>query len=276
MAKFLFIDGGGVFGVGPCMVLSMAKGLGSLSGVGGTSIGSVLAAQISVGKVPTLDFFDNWMPKVFSKRRFLSPFLRTYHDDENLNEALRCLFSGTKICESKIPFFCTAVDMGDMNLRVFSSERGEDADWPLWEVCRASCAAPTFIPSWRGMADGGLFVNNATMVGCSWAKKVVGCLFEEMDVFSIGCGSGSGSTRQPRDSILSVGPWIIRASLEGASDRMHDYFARSLPLRSYTRMNFVRDPNWEMDNIKDMKEAERKWARPAMDISRALNDFLKK
>ena len=276
MAKFLFIDGGGVFGVGPCMALSLAKGLDKLSGIGGTSIGSVLAAQIAIGKIPNLDFFDHWMPTIFQNRRIGSPLFWTRHNDKNLNKALRSLFSGTTLYDTQIPYFCTAVDMGDMNLKVFSSKNEEDATWPLWEAVRSSCAAPTFLPSWRGMADGGLFANNATMIGCEWAKKVIGCLFEEMEVFSIGCGSMPNPMGQPKDAVLSVAPWIIQACLGGASDRMHDYFVRSLPLKSYTRMNFAREPGWRMDSVRSMKEAEYKWAKQAMVVSVALNDFLEK
>jgi uncharacterized protein len=274
MAKFLFIDGGGVFGIGPCMAIHLASGLDKLSGVGGTSIGSVLAAQIAIGQYPSPEFFHNWMPKIFQHRRLGSPVFRTYHGDKYLNEALRSLFGGTTMCETKIPYFCTAVDMGDMNLKVFSSRNDDDATWPLWEATRASCSAPTFFPSWRGMADGGLFANNATMVGCAWAKKVVGCPFEEMDVFAIGCGDVPSPMGQPRNAIWSVAPWILQACLGGASNRMHDYFARSLPLRSYVRMNFAREPNWKMDNVESMKAAETKWVQSVMDVSKAMSAFL--
>jgi hypothetical protein len=256
--------------------LSLAKGLDTLSGVGGTSIGSVLAAQIAVRQKIDINLFAELMSRVFKHKRIGAPIFWTHHDDKNLNKALTSLFSGKMIGDAKIPFFCTSVAMGERNLRVFSSENDNDVTWPLWEVVRASCAAPTYFPSWRGLSDGGLFCNNPSMVGCAWAKKVLGCPFEEMDVFSLGCGTSMVSTRQPRDDIFSLAPWLIRASLDGASDRMHDYFVRSLPLRSYTRMNFTNESNWEMNDLNDMKEVGEMWARRAMQVSSELNSFLAK
>jgi hypothetical protein len=274
MAKFLFIDGGGVFGIGPSMALSNVRGLDKLCGIGGTSIGSVLAAQVATGQVPNPSSFDEWMSKVFKHRRFGSPLFWTKYSDKNLNKALRSLFPGKMICDTQIPYFCTAVDMASRSLKVFSSKSDDDANWALWEAVRASCSPPTYIPNWRGMADGGLFANNAAMVGCAWAKMALGYRFEEMEVFSIGCGRIPSSMGQPSDALFSVAPWIIQACLRGASNSMHDYFARSLPLRSYQRVDFTLEPYWKMDSIASMREARLKLADQAKSVSDELGKFL--
>ena len=55
--------------------------------------------------------------------------------------------------------------------------------------------------------------------------------------------------------------------LDGASDKMHDYFVRSMPLKRYERIQFAGNSDWKMDNVNDMLKAELAWRT---DVIRAI------
>jgi patatin-like phospholipase/acyl hydrolase len=207
-----------------------------------------------------VQFFDDWMDKVFHRRwyRALNPFVSKYPDD-GLNEALQALLGNALMGDAKKPLFVTAVDVGGKTLKVFSSLDFDDSRLPMWDVVRRATAAETYFPSWKGYADGGVFANNPAMVAVAAAVRVMKVPVGDMEVLSIGTGrSPNGGQANPK-SLLQWGEWLVPALLNGAAEDMHDYFVRSLPLRNYVRVQFLRDAEWRMDSPEDMDEAMVKW-----------------
>jgi hypothetical protein len=47
--------------------------------------------------------------------------------------------------------------------------------------------------------------------------------------------------------------------LHGAASSMHEFFLRNMPIKCYSRVQFVRDSSWTIDNIDSMNEALKKW-----------------
>jgi patatin-like phospholipase/acyl hydrolase len=208
------------------------------------------------------DFFDVWMPRVFRRVwwRKLLPLSVAKYSDEGLNAALQEMFDGANMGDAKRPLFVTAADLGSRTLKVYGSTDFDDARTPMWEVVRAATSAETYFNPWKGMADGGVFANNPSMVGVAASSRVLKVPLSELEVMSIGTGrSTKDGQREPR-SIFQWGTWLVDALLTGASDDMHDYFVRSLPLKNYVRVQFLRDPDWKMDSPKDMDLAMAKWA----------------
>lgn len=261
--KILSLDGGGVFGKAQSKVLSDACCWDKFDCFVGTSIGSSISAAAALGLpgLVTPQFFDQWMPRVFHRswfRKFV-PFTSKYPDD-GLNESLQLIFGTAQMGDVKKPLFVTAADIGGRTLKVFDSTDFDDARLSMWEVIRTATAAETYFNSWKGYADGGVFANNPSMVGVAAASRVLKVQIPEIEMLSIGTGkSTTDGQREPR-SMLQWGFWLVKALLRGASDDMHDYFVRSLPLKNYVRVQFLRDPDWQMDSPEDMDKAMAKWA----------------
>lgn len=272
--KILALDGGGVFGDVQASVLQGIEAFDKFDCFVGTSIGSALSAAIASGlhnQVGT-PFFHHWMPKIFKPNpwRKYNPFTPKYSDKE-LNRALRSIFRGTYYRDVKKPLFITAANVGSRTLKVFNQE--DDGGWLLWEVVRAAVAAETYFPSWKGLADGGVFANNPSMVAVAAASKRMGVPIEEIEILSIGTGSKTGNgSRVPR-TIFGWGVWLVNALLEGASDDMHDYFVRSLPVKKYQRIQFAGKPGWKMDNPVAMMEAEEAWQKDIMAAIKTVEEF---
>jgi len=268
--KGLVLDGGGVFGIGQAHIVSQVD-LDKFDFFAGTSIGSVIASVLASGgdcsDLP--GFFHRAMPLIFEGWKWAKyRFYKRRYSDKMLNYYLRQLFLG-KLGGVNKPLFTAAANLGEQRLKVFSSEHADDASWLLWEVCRCSAAAETYFAPWKGYADGGIYANNPSMMVVAAACKQLGAKVDEIELFSIGTGSGySGKSKIPRGSWSAVrwGIWLIGAFLDGAANSMHEYFVRSLPLKKYKRVDFTRDAKWRMDSPTDMLLAEKAW-KPAIDAA---------
>jgi len=260
--KILVLDGGGVFGQIQARILASANCPDKFDAYAGTSIGApqVLAYALGKPEMVSSEFFYKWMPIVFHTtwlRRY--NIFKSEYPDTGLNNALMSVFQSATLGDAKKPVFITAADIGQKTLKVFSNTSFEDRSWPAWEVCRCATAAETYFPPWKGFADGGIYANNPSMVALAAAVRVLGAKIEDLEILSIGTGDNTGSGSHPRTRI-GWAFWLIRAMLNGSADKMHEYFVKSLPVKKYTRINFVSDPSWKMDDPKSMDYAEHKWA----------------
>ena len=261
--KILALDGGGVFGRIQSSIMTEANCFDKFDAFAGTSIGSpqVLAAALGTPEIISPDFFDKWMGKVFDAPWYRKMnLLQSEYSDTGLNDALRAVFGPTTLGDAKKPVFITAADIGQKTLKVFSSTNFDDRSWPAWEICRCATAAETYFPPWKGYADGGIYANNPSMVALAAAVRVLGAKIEDVEILSIGTGTESGDEGGTPGTRVGTAIWVLEAMLHGASDNMHDYFVKSLPVKRYTRIQFLREPGWQMDDPRDMYLADRKWA----------------
>lgn len=277
MKKGLVLDGGGVFGIGQARILSEID-VSKFDFFVGTSIGSAISASIASGidhkRLP--DFFHEEMPKIFKTNIFNRyNIFNPKYPDKGLNNALIELLDGLILGNVQKPLFITAANLSTNEIKVFSSENASDEGWPLWEVVRSATAAETYFAPWKGYADGGVFANNPSMVAIASACKVLKYDINEIQLCSIGTGLGSGNYSPKKDfSLFSWGAWLLNTLLQGSSNSMHGYFARSLPINKYTRIQFVRKNGWKMDNPKDMLKAEDFWKTDIQNGIKTVNKFL--
>jgi patatin-like phospholipase/acyl hydrolase len=271
--KILVVDGGGVFGIGPAAVLSGTDTLAKFDAFVGTSIGAAICASCACGIQTQTDvqFFQHWMPMIFKPNllRAINP-CNSKHSDKQLNMALKNIFRGRAYRDVSKPLFITAADVGQCSLKVFNPM--DDGSMMLWEAVRAAVAAETYFPSWRGLADGGVFANNPSMVAVAAAVRKLHVPLEEIELLSIGTGNRAGNMRQPH-TIVGWSRWLIRALLEGSSSAMHDYFVRSLPLKRYVRIQFAGESHWRMDSARSMREAYEKWDCDIKNAKAVVNAF---
>jgi hypothetical protein len=261
--KGLSLDGGGVLGVGQAEIISRVSDWTKFGFIGGVSIGAVNAAAIATDQAANwIDQFDVIMPKIFAGRwwRRYYPVGPRYNDTD-LNAELRKLFPGY-LKNVSVPLFILASDMERRRIKVFSSLNRDDGEYRLWEVLRMSVAAPTYFLPWNGMADGGVLANNPAIVAAAGVIDALPVKVEEIELCSIGTGeclgnANVGSTK--RWTSLSWGIFLLQYLLDGAGNKMHDYFARRLPLKRYHRIQFERNEGWELDNVEGMHEARVLW-----------------
>ena len=186
--KMLILDGGGVFGRIQSRIMLEANCFDKFDAFAGTSIGSTLALAYALGipNMVTPEFFDKWMYQIFNTTWFRKINLfQSKYPDTGLNMALREVFGSATLGDVKKPVFITAADIGQKNLKVFSSQCFDDRGWAAWEVGRCATAAETYFPSWKGFADGGIYANNPSMVGLAAAVRVLGCKMEDLEILLV-------------------------------------------------------------------------------------------
>lgn len=275
--KILALDGGGVLGIGQAMILQ-AVNWSKFDAFVGTSIGAMNCAYLLAYNDASkfVDYYDQVMPKIFAGNwwRHYNPVAPKYPDAE-LNATLQARLPGTLGGVHK-PFFINAVDLDTERLKVYNSLSPDDASLPLWEVVRAAVAAETYFTPWHGMADGGIFANCPAMVGIAAASSVLHARLEDIEVCSIGTGvysDGNPSWPAPGKSVVNWGLWLLPACLDGAASSMHEYFARSLPLKRFERIQFRREDSWNFDSPSDMQAARAAWAADVQRGIAIVNSF---
>ena len=193
MIKILSIDGGGIRGIIPAVVLAeierrTARGAADLFHlIAGTSTGGVLAIGLSIPKSPTavlytatqlIEFYERQGARIFSRslahrlaacgnlRREkytssgMAQALLDYFGESRLRDAATDLLIPSYEIERSRPFF----------FRSAIARERLDYDFPAREVARATTAAPTYFAPLKlaaGMPgdhytliDGGVFANN--------------------------------------------------------------------------------------------------------------------
>ena len=272
MTKVLSLDGGGVFGIAQALIISQSTNLSKYSAIAGTSIGAVMASAIASGDTKLQQalpsFFIERMPDIFGGYwwRHYSPITPRY-SDKALCKELQAMFPTQYFKDLKVPTFITAVDLNARRLKVFNSKDPQDGTIPLWEVLRMATAAESYFAPYQGKGDGGISVNNPSMVAVAAVQSVLGVPSESVELLSIGTGESNYTDSigsQGYRTLLGWGTYILDSALSGASSRMHEYFVQQMGLAKYARIQFMRDPSWNMDSPDDMLTAAEKW-KPAID-----------
>lgn len=193
MVKILSIDGGGIRGLIPAVVLAeiekrTARPVATLFDlVAGTSTGGILALGLTVPKAQgaqlfsaekLIDLYDCEGCRIFSRSLFRKLFacdnltwkkysskgiervLEQYFGDSRLREAVTDVLITSYEIERRFPFFFKS-----RNARV-----RPDYDFPARDVARATSAAPTYFEPMKlltgtaahhyTLVDGGVFANN--------------------------------------------------------------------------------------------------------------------
>lgn len=241
MRKVLSVDGGGIRGVLPAAILVALADRGinpaSWSLVSGTSTGGIIATGLAAGISPStiLDLYVNHGAEVFSKNELGGLFNAKYSAD-NLEKRLQSVFGDRRLSniqgqpELLVPSYCVrlphpedtdgdGINEGASSLFFRSWKARVDplSDWPLWQVCRATSAAPTFFPAARidagyVMIDGGVFANNPAM--CAIAAVQSLWPGEEIKVLSLGTGTAIAG--------INAGDWGAKQWVENISSVFMD------------------------------------------------------
>lgn len=242
--RILSIDGGGIRGILPGQILaSLEKKLQVATGdpdariadffdlIAGTSTGGILGcAYTCPGKDGRpkftaqeavdiyLDFGDSifatpMLQKLSSVIGLIGPKYPPFVLENLLKEKMGDVKLSDALSNLIIPAF--NLDDGDTKFFTSSDAKKSKKDYFLWEVARATSAAPTYFPAsnagnlrdkMKGFIDGGVFANNPTMCALVEAYKVDVDLHRKHHIESRGIGGFTpGSSVLENVFVLSLG-----------------------------------------------------------------------
>jgi uncharacterized protein len=246
MKRILSIDGGGIRGLIPAILLAELEARtgkackDQFDLLAGTSTGGIIAVGLLAGfKAQALvDLYANRGAEIFGNEDPLKGAIRPRYSAAPLEKILQDLLGGTWLSDTSgpeiiVPAFCAdpygawfftgrsahVALSAARNVPAFG-EGALDTDFRLWQIARATSAAESYFPtaqvtSLAGrtfyMMDGGTHSNNPTVVAAALASALWG--EEDLRVLSIGTGHKPGAL----DGAASVGwgavEWITKGDL---------------------------------------------------------------
>ena len=304
--KILSIDGGGLRGIVPLLILKKIEELEKkrihelFDLVVGTSTGGIIACGLTATKdginpILTIDelielyttkgdiifpqnkgFIKNIVKKINSvfnpqySANGLDKLLTDYFGDISLNQTLK-------------PIIVTSYDLKQNEVLMFKSRKSNEEGFntKLKDICRATSAAPTYLPSYnmvygnaeRVCIDGGVYINNPTMAAIS---DVIRNKYSnpELKLEDITCLSLGTGTYTKNLGIKDTSKWGIIEWMEPITKVMMQASSKSVVYESNELLtNYLRlDINIDDKDKSDMADSRPETTKYITDI--VNNDIL--
>jgi predicted acylesterase/phospholipase RssA len=248
--KVLSIDGGGIRGLIPALVLAEIERRTSrriadlVDMIAGTSTGGILACAL--GKpdpLPAAEIASLYVeegPKIFDRSLLkqitsLGGYLDERYSDGGLVRALERYLGDTPMTAATVPLLLTAYDTEARGIHLLRSE-GEHSDASMVDAAHATSAAPTYFEPVRlggaSLIDGGVFATNPSLVAYAELGGTLDLL--------LSLGTGSHTRPLPYDKIKDWGQleWarpVIDVVFDGGQDAV-DHQLRALLSDRYVRL----------------------------------------
>lgn len=265
MRRVLAIDGGGVRGLVPALVLdALEQRTGQAAAdlfdvVAGTSTGAILALGLvhpdasgrpSWRASDLVRLYESSGSTIFVQTpgrslRTLYGYLAPKYDGAALTTLLRRQFGETPLRAALCDVLVTAYDARRRTPYFFRTDGqgGHGADQPMWLVACASAAAPTYFRPVRvvdevgdrWLVDGGVFASNPAM--CAWTET---CDAGDDDVVLVSLGTGElsadyATARMRRGGALLWARPLFDVMLDGQENVTDHQLRRLLPADRYFR-----------------------------------------
>lgn len=213
--------------------------------IAGTSTGSILALGLAAGLNPDtfVDLYLNKAEGAFEKskvKRFLSRLSRVFdqgfsapkYSGEGLDKLLKDTFGNTRLKDLKTKVMIPVYSVTEHKTLVFKSWKKEHENLLVWEVARASSAAPTYLPSkvvhGHECVDGGITGMNNPSAGILAEAVRLGAKIEETTLLSVGTGEKvQNPISMEGAGIIDWAPHIVSILLDGTADSQ-EYIARQM------------------------------------------------
>jgi predicted acylesterase/phospholipase RssA len=248
--KVLSIDGGGIRGLIPALVLAEIERRTSrriadlVDMIAGTSTGGILACAL--GKpdpLPASEVASLYVeegPRIFDRSLLkqitsLGGYLDERYSDGGLVRALERYLGDTPMSAATLPLLLTAYDT-DARASHLLRSAGEHSDAKMVEAAHATSAAPTYFEPVRlggaTLVDGGVFAINPSLVAYAEVRGKLDLL--------LSLGTGSHTRSLPYDKIKDWGQleWarpVIDVVFDGGQDAV-DLQLRGLLPDGYVRL----------------------------------------
>ena len=251
--KIICFDGGGVRTIAALVFL---KKLEAESGKKtadifdmfiGTSAGALNAACFAFGGF-SADKVKKYWSKNYTDKIMKSSFFwdkaslvqaRPRYENEGKIEVLNEVFKSNTLSQSNKPFLCYAYDIEKRTHVVFDSINTPDITFI--DAIGASSAAPMYFPTYQmddksWMIDGSIITNNPTLIGYSFAKKIL----ETNNIKILSLGSGQNKNKIDGDMSTKWGGvgWL-RNDIMGMllDSEIHNDISSELFSNNYLRVN---------------------------------------
>jgi patatin-like phospholipase/acyl hydrolase len=289
--KILSIDGGGIRGVIPAMVLSWledktGKSISSMFDlVAGTSTGGILALGLNLpgeGGKPRykandlLNLYEKEGRTIFSRSLWhkihaVGNVLEERYSQAGIESVLDKYFGKTRLKEVVKPVLITSYEIEQRLPFFFRSERAKkDAayDFPVKKVARATSAAPTYFEplkletdesvQYYALVDGGVFANNPAM--CAYVEGLTS--FPDAEDFLV-VSLGTGQLTRPilyndaKDwGLLGWAQPLLSVIFDGVNDTVEYQLKQLLPPKD-KRTRYYRLQVRLNEGSDDMDDASR-------------------
>jgi uncharacterized protein len=289
MIKILSIDGGGIRGILPAILLAEIENRTNkkivelFDLIAGTSTGGILALGLTKpdltfkGKPKysaqeLVDLYEKEGTKIFRPDLLEGLWTdagRTLHPKypfEGLEKVLDTYLGDTRLSESLKDVLITSYDLERRRPQIFLSSQAKkkvSEDFPMKSVARATSAAPTYFeplklnkPSssdYYALVDGGVYANNPAMYAYVEAKRV----YKDVnDCLLVSLGTGELSERIPYEKARTWGlaNWaqpILDVVFDGVGDAVNYQLQQLIPDDKYYRVQpILINVDERMDNAK--------------------------
>ena len=275
--RILAIDGGGIRGIIPATVLmeierQTGKPIADLFDlVAGTSTGGILAAGLAkpgpdgrpvYTAADLRELYLRETAAIFPQSlwgRTLRPIAEKY-PSRGIEGVLREFFGESRLKHALCDLLLTSYEIRLRQPWFFRSARARQDpsyDFPLWEVTRATSAAPTYFPPaqlGRGLwtlIDGGTYANNPALCAYSEAREAE----PDADILLVSLGTGRhAQSIRYRPGLLGWAKPILDVVFDGVSRTTEYQMPQLLPpvkgsQRYYRFQSDLADGEDEMDNV---------------------------
>ena len=297
MKRLLNIDGGGVRGYFPLLILDyIEKRTGKqildlfdyYSGVSTSSIIlSGLLTKYSVRELITT--FKELSQIIFYRSYYYSissgfGLIDSKYPDENINDILEKYLKDVKLCDAKKPLSILTYDLVNSK-PIWWHSYSSAFDYNLWEIVRGSTAAPTYFPPYKMdsylLIDGGIVANNLTELIFTQALTHFG----PTDTFfqlSIGTGYYDTKVQEVPSGLLSWSGSMLNVLLNASTlyeSSQLNTLQQIKNLKYYYRLDVKLDTIINLDDYNAFDQMDiifAKWLDDNSDYLNAICDELMK
>ena len=250
--RVLAIDGGGIRGVIPAVWLERLERATKLPTVhhfdllAGTSTGAILAAALASRRraadlvdlyaEASEDIFPHGLQRLIGRLADI-PTLgisQPSYPAAGIEGVLRDVFGELRMGDLSVKTMLVAYDVRLAEPRVFKSWDSRHEELLVRHVCRASAAAPTYLPGvlldGQALIDGGVAANSPGACALAEARRLRGGTAAGIRLLSLGTGSSPLSIRAEEIVEWGTAQWSTRILpvLLMASVRVSDYLCRQM------------------------------------------------
>lgn len=288
--KILVFGGGGVFGLIPVVLLrntevkDIREKVDILSG---SSIGALVALSLAIGYQPNeiYDLFFKEANKIFYRPflRRINPFKSKYCPDK-YEKFLQKHFQNKKLKDLSIKVVIPSLSFKNTSPKIFTNFEGSpDLDTYLWQVVRASSAAPSFFPPYGDdvLLDGGIIENIPVIISTTEAKEHLHIDFGKMSVFAFGSGNRKVPGNKDKSHVknYTVFGWLTRFLIPyvtKSNEITTNLVSKNLGLNQYILYNPI-ETKGSLDAIDQLLSGkiEEDCMPYIIDCKEKFSDFLK-
>lgn len=273
--RVLSIDGGGIRGIIPALVLAELERLAGKQTfelfdlIAGTSTGGILACALCApDPMPAerlVGLYEDRGPDIFDRSvwqriRSADGLLDEKYDAGALDTVLHDFLSDKRLKDCRPELIVPAYDTagpGPYFFKTRNAREGAADDFPLSIVARATSSAPTYFEPLeagaRSLVDGGVFAVNPGM--CAYAEVLRHSPGADTLVLSL--GTGVRTRKREYDEIKDWGlpEWarpILEVVFDGISDAVDYQLRHALPEGRYHRLQVeLRGASDQLDDASE-------------------------